>query len=170
MKFGTILENVSFYPDTRDVNYNDSNLTQNTRGSFPLTYLPNFKIPAVGDHPNNIIFLTCDTKGVLPPVSILNNEQAVFQFLSGYTAKIGGTDLSSKTPESIFSACFGEIFLPLEPMIYAKMFYDKIRTHKAKVWLVNTGYFLFIMQMDKWTIWCGKTNPNLVFRTDNQGY
>lgn len=140
MRFGTIVENVNFYPETRTINYNDSSITQNTRGSFPLNFLPKAKIPAVGEHPNNIIFLTCDTKGVLPPVCMLNNEQAVFQFLSGYTAKIGGTDLSSKSPESTFSACFGEIFLPLHPIIYAKMFYEKLRTHKPKVWLVNTGY------------------------------
>jgi phosphoenolpyruvate carboxykinase (ATP) len=170
MKFGTILENVSFYPGTRDVNYNDASLTQNTRGSFPLSYLPNVKFPAIGDHPNNIIFLTCDTKGVLPPVAMLDNEQAVFQFLSGYTAKIGGTDLSSKGPESTFSACFGEIFLPLDPVIYAQMFYDKIRAHKAKVWLVNTGYLFNLMQMDQRTVWCRKTNPYLIFREDRQGH
>lgn len=139
MKFGSILENVMFYPDTRDVNYNDATLTQNTRGSFPLNFLPNAKIPAVGGHPNNIIFLTCDTKGVFPPICMLDNEQAAFQFLSGYTAKIGGTDLTSKSPESTFSACFGEIFLPLDPVIYAKMFYEKIKQHKAKIWLINTG-------------------------------
>lgn len=142
MKFGAIVENINFYPDSREINYSDSSITQNTRGSFPLNFLPNAKIPAVGDHPSNIIFLTCDTKGVLPPVSILNNEQALFQFLSGYTAKIGGTDLTSKSPESTFSACFGEIFLPLDPVIYAKMFYEKIRQHKVKVWLINTGYFV----------------------------
>ena len=142
MKFGVIVENINFYPDSREINYSDSSITQNTRGSFPLNFLPNAKIPAVGDHPSNIIFLTCDTKGVLPPVSILSNEQALFQFLSGYTAKIGGTDLTSKSPESTFSACFGEIFLPLDPVIYAKMFYEKIRQHKVKVWLINTGYFV----------------------------
>jgi phosphoenolpyruvate carboxykinase (ATP) len=94
----------------------------------------------VGPHPKNIIFLTCDTKGVLPPVAKLNKEQAVYQFLSGYTAKVGGTDLSAKSPESTFSACFGEIFLPLHPTIYAKMFYEKIKKHNVNVWLVNTGY------------------------------
>lgn len=139
MRFGAILENVMFYPETRDVNYSDSSLTQNTRGSFPLNFMPNAKLPAVGGHPNNIIFLTCDTKGVFPPVSLLDDEQAAFQFLSGYTAKIGGSDLTAKLPESTFSACFGEIFLPLDPILYAKMFYERIKKHKAKIWIVNTG-------------------------------
>lgn len=104
-----------------------------------MNFLKNVHLPANAPHPTNIVFLTCDTKGVLPPVARLTDEQAYYQFLSGYTAKIGGTDLSSKTPESTFSACFGEIFLPLHPKIYAKMLYDKIKKHNVKVWLVNTG-------------------------------
>lgn len=93
----------------------------------------------MGNHPTNIIFLTCDTKGVLPPVAKLTHEQAMYQFLSGYTAKVGGSDLSATVPESTFSSCFGEIFLPLHPKIYAEMFANKIKKHNVNVWLVNTG-------------------------------
>ena len=133
------MENANFYPNSRTINFNDSSLTPNCRAAFPLTFLPNTHLPAVGPHPTNIIFLTCDTKGVLPPVAKLNHEQAIYQFLSGYTAKIGGTDLTSKTPESTFSSCFGEIFLPLHPKTYGKMFYEKIKKHNCNVWIVNTG-------------------------------
>lgn len=102
--------------------------------------MKNVHLPSTGPHPSNIVFLTCDTKGVLPPVARLSDEQAYYQFLTGYTAKMGGTDLTAKAPESTFSACFGEIFLPLHPSVYAKMLYEKIKKHKVKVWLVNTGW------------------------------
>ena len=141
IRYGSIIENASFYPHTRKINFNDTTITPNSRTSFPLNFLKNVQLPARGPHPTNIIFLTCDTKGVLPPVSKLNHDQAYFQFLSGYTAKIGGTDLSSKnqTPDSTFSACFGEIFLPLHPTVYANMLLEKIKKHNVNVWLVNTG-------------------------------
>lgn len=139
IKFGSIVENASFAPGTRNINFADLSITPNARTSFPLSFLPNAHLPAVGPHPKNIIFLTCDTKGVLPPISKLTKEQAIYQFLSGYTAKIGGTDLTAKTPESTFSACFGEIFLPLDPTVYAKMLLQKIEKHNVNVWLVNTG-------------------------------
>lgn len=139
IRFGAIVENANFYPGSRELNFNDTTITPNSRTSFPLNYLSNVVLPAKGPHPKNIIFLTCDTKGVLPPVAKLTKEQAVYQFLSGYTAKVGGTDLSAKSPESTFSACFGEIFLPLHPTTYARMFYEKIRDHNVNVWIVNTG-------------------------------
>lgn len=134
------MENASFHPNTRRINFHDTSLTPNSRTSFPLNYLPDAHIPATGPHPTNIIFLTCDTKGVLPPVAKLTHQQAYYQFLSGYTAKVGGTDLTTKTPESTFSSCFGEIFLPLHPAVYGQMFYEKIKKHNVNVWLVNTGY------------------------------
>ena len=121
------------------MNFHDTSITPNARAAFPLNYLGNFNSSGVGPHPKNVIFLTCDTKGVLPPAAKLTHEQAYYQFLSGYTAKVGGTDLSSKGPESTFSACFGEIFMPLHPKTYAKMFYEKIKKHNVNVWLVNTG-------------------------------
>lgn len=139
IRYGSIVENCSFYPHSREINFNDVSLTPNSRTAFPLEFLKNVHLPSIGPHPSNLIFLTCDTKGVLPPVARLTDEQAYYQFLSGYTAKMGGTDLTSKLPESTFSACFGEIFLPLHPTVYAKMLYDKIKKHNVKVWLVNTG-------------------------------
>lgn len=142
IKYGSIVENASFHPNSRSLNFSDTSITPNHRTSFPLNFLDNVQIPAVGPHPTNIIFLTCDTKGVLPPVAKLTHEQAYYQFLSGYTAKIGGTDLSAKSPASTFSACFGEIFLPLHPVTYANMLIEKIKKHNVNVWLVNTGYSL----------------------------
>jgi phosphoenolpyruvate carboxykinase (ATP) len=139
IKFGSNVENASFSPGTRNINFADLSITPNARTSFPLSFLPNAHLPAVDPHPKNIIFLTCDTKGVLPPISKLTKEQSIYQFLSGYTAKIGETDLTAKTPESTFSACFGEIFLPLDPTFYAKMLLQKIEKHNVNVWLVNTG-------------------------------
>ena len=139
IRYGSIVENASFHPDSRSINFNDVSITPNSRTSFPLNFLKNVNLPAVGPHPKNIIFLTCDTKGVLPPVAKLNHDQAYYQFLSGYTAKIGGTDLSATTPSSTFSSCFGEIFLPLHPTVYANMLIEKIKKHNVNVWLVNTG-------------------------------
>lgn len=107
IQYGSIVENASFAPFSRDINFSDTSITPNARTAFPLNFLKNVHIPAKGPHPTNVIFLTCDTKGVLPPVARLTHEQAYYQFLSGYTAKIGGTDLSAKAPESTFSACFG---------------------------------------------------------------
>lgn len=140
IKFGSIVENIGFYEGTRDINYSDVSRTQNTRCCYPLEYIPGAKIPAVGGHPKNIIFLTCDANGVLPPVSKLNKEQIMYHFISGYTAKVAGTEMGIKDPEPSFSACFGEAFLPLHPFTYAKMLAEMVEKHGAHCWLMNTGW------------------------------
>ena len=140
IKFGTVLENVGMDPHTREINFHDISITENTRASYPLQYIPNSKLPAVCGHPKNIVFLTCDAFSVLPPVSKLTPEQAIYHFYSGYTAKIAGTELGVKEPTPTFSSCFGEAFLPLKPQVYADLLYKKIHDHNANVWLVNTGW------------------------------
>lgn len=140
IKFGTVLENICFHPGTRDVNYDDASITENTRVSYPLDYIPNVKMPAIGGHPKNIIFLTCDAYGVLPPVAKLTSEQAMYHFMSGYTAKVAGTEIGIKEPQPTFSACFGEAFLTRHPSLYAKMLADKMKQHGGDCWLVNTGW------------------------------
>ena len=141
IKFGSVLENVKFYDEnTREVNYDDISITENTRCSYPLSFIDNVKIPAIAGHPSNILFLTCDAYGVIPPVAKLNSDQAMYHFISGYTAKISGTEVGIKEPTSTFSACFGEAFLPLHPAIYAEMLSEKILKNKTKVWLINTGW------------------------------
>ena len=140
VRFGAVLENIEFYPNTREVNFQDVSITENTRLSYPLEFMPNVKIPSVGGHPKNVIFLTCDAYGVLPPVSKLTPEQTMYHFISGYTAKVAGTELGIKDPEPTFSACFGEAFIALHPSIYAEMLAEKLRTHNAQTWLINTGW------------------------------
>lgn len=141
IKFGAILENVRFKDlKSREVDYNDTFITENIRVSYPLDHIPNAKIPAVGGHPKNILFLTCDSFGVLPPVSRLNHSQAMYHFISGYTAKVAGTEIGVKEPKSTFSACFGEAFLPLHPMVYAELLSKYVQKHNTKVWLINTGW------------------------------
>lgn len=140
IRFGTVLENTIEHPDTRVVNYGDVSLTQNTRASYPIEYIPNAKIPCVGGHPENIILLTCDAFGVLPPVSRLTPEQAMYHFISGYTAKVAGTEVGVKEPQATFSACFGAPFLVHHPARYAELLAKKMREHSAKAWLVNTGW------------------------------
>mmetsp|Transcript_26807 Transcript_26807/g.48316 ORF Transcript_26807/g.48316 Transcript_26807/m.48316 type:complete len:552 (+) Transcript_26807:430-2085(+) len=139
-KFGSVLENVRFHPETRDVNYDDISITENTRLCYPLDYMPNVKIPAVGGHPKNIIFLTCDAYGVLPPVSKLTPEQAMYHFITGYTAKVAGTEVGVKEPSPTFSACFGEAFLVWHPYKYAELLSQKLKKHGAQTWLINTGW------------------------------
>jgi phosphoenolpyruvate carboxykinase (ATP) len=139
IKFGSLLENVVLNQDY-EVDFNNISITQNTRVSYPLEYIENGIIPAVGNHPNNIIFLTCDAFGVLPPISRLNSEQALYYFISGYTAKIPGTEQGIKLPEATFSACFGEAFIIWNPLKYASLLREKIEKHNTKVWLVNTGW------------------------------
>lgn len=130
IKYGTVLENVLFHDEhVRNINYNDITLTENTRASYPLEHIPGVKIPAVGGHPKNIIFLTCDSFGVLPPVARLTPEQAMYHFIAGYTAKVAGTEVGIIEPVSTFSACFGAAFLPLHPAIYAEMLADKMKKH-----------------------------------------
>jgi len=141
IKFGSILENVLFKDEyTREVNYEDISITENTRATYPLEYIPNCKIPAIGGHPKNILFLTCDAYGVLPPVAKLDHAQAMYHFISGYTAKVAGTEVGVKEPQATFSACFGEVFLPLHPTVYAEMLAQKMEKHGATAWLVNTGW------------------------------
>lgn len=136
---GTILENVVLNND-REPDFDDISLTQNTRCSYPISYIPNASDSGTGNHPDNIIFLTCDAFGVLPPISRLTPEQAMYHFISGYTAKVAGTERGVTEPEATFSACFGAPFMPLHPTAYAELLATKIREHDAKVWLLNTGW------------------------------
>jgi phosphoenolpyruvate carboxykinase (ATP) len=138
--YGAVLENVVFDRFTRKVDYTDVSITQNTRGSYPLDVIPNAKLPAVAGHPRNVIFLTCDAFGVLPPVARLTPAQAMYHFISGYTAKVAGTEVGVKDPEATFSACFGGPFLVWHPTKYAELLADKLRKHDARTWLVNTGW------------------------------
>ena len=138
--FGTIIENVVLDEDTREIDYDDGTITENTRASYPIHYIPNAVLPSRGGHPRNVVFLTADAFGVLPPISRLTPEQAMYHFLSGYTAKVAGTERGVTEPVATFSACFGAPFLPRHPGVYAEMLGDKLREHDAKVWLVNTGW------------------------------
>ena len=140
IRFGSVLENVVFERATRKVDYTDTSITQNTRCSYPIEFIPNAKIPCEAGHPNNVILLTCDAFGVLPPVSKLSPEQAMYHFISGYTAKVAGTEMGVTEPEATFSACFGSPFLVWHPTKYAEMLADKLKTHGANTWLVNTGW------------------------------
>lgn len=140
IRFGSLLENVCLDTITHEVDFTDSSITYNTRVSYPLEFIENSIIPALGNHPNNIIFLTCDAFGVLPPLSKLSLDQAVYYFISGYTAKIPGTEQTVKIPEATFSACFGEAFLVRHPLVYANLLKNKIKKYNCKVWLVNTGW------------------------------
>lgn len=141
IRFGAIVENVKYLKDKpRSIDYDDISITENTRTCYPLEHIPGAKIPALGGHPKNIIFLTCDANGVLPPVSKLTKEQIMYHFISGYTAKVAGTEMGIKDPVPSFSACFGEAFLPLHPFTYAKMLAEHVDKYKANVWLMNTGW------------------------------
>lgn len=136
---GTILENVVVNKN-RVPDFDDASLTQNTRCSYPISYIPNASDTGTGNHPENVIFLTADAFGVLPPISKLTPEQAMYHFISGYTAKVAGTERGVTEPQATFSACFGSPFMPLHPTVYAELLADKIRQHGANVWLVNTGW------------------------------
>ncbi|MEM8486529.1 MAG: phosphoenolpyruvate carboxykinase (ATP) [Bacteroidota bacterium] len=140
IRYGTLLENVVYDEQTHAVDYTDTSLTQNTRASYPIEYIPNAKLPCVGGHPKNIIFLTYDAFGVLPPVSRLTPAQAMYHFISGYTAKVAGTEMGVNEPEATFSACFGAAFLVWHPSKYATMLAEKMQQHGANAWLINTGY------------------------------
>jgi phosphoenolpyruvate carboxykinase (ATP) len=122
------------------VNYDDISITENTRASYPLDFIPGAKMPAIGDHPKNIVFLTCDAYGVLPPVAKLTPEQTMYQFMTGYTAKVAGTEIGIKEPVPSFSACFGEAFIPLHPYKYAKLLAEKTKKFNTDCWFVNTGW------------------------------
>ena len=140
LTFGSIMENVVFDPDTRVVDFTDVSITKNTRGSYPVEHIPSAKIPCVTGHPRNVIMLTCDAFGVLPPVSKLTPEQSMYHFISGYTAKVAGTEVGVTDPEATFSPCFGGPFLVWHPAKYAELLAQKIEKHDAAVWLVNTGW------------------------------
>ena len=140
IKFGAILENIGFEDDGITPDYTSKEKTENTRVSYPLTHIDNIMDPSVGGIPKNIFFLTCDAFGVLPPISKLTKGQAMYQFISGYTAKVAGTEAGVTEPTTTFSACFGAPFLPLHPTRYAEMLGKKMEESNAKVWLINTGW------------------------------
>jgi phosphoenolpyruvate carboxykinase (ATP) len=140
IKFGALLENVGFKKGTVEVNYSDSSITENTRVSYPIEHIDNIMVPSIGNVPKNIFFLTADAFGTLPPISKLNKSQAMYQFISGYTAKVAGTEDGIDEPVAAFSACFGGPFMPMHPTVYAKMLGEKMEKFDVKVWLVNTGW------------------------------
>ena len=140
IRFGSVLENVVYDPATHRVHYDDASITENTRVAYPIEFIPRAKIPCVGGHPKNIIFLTCDAFGVLPPVSKLTADQAMYHFISGYTAKVAGTEMGVTEPTATFSTCFGAAFMVWHPSKYAELLAEKIEQHDTNVWLVNTGW------------------------------
>jgi phosphoenolpyruvate carboxykinase (ATP) len=140
LRFGSVLENVVLAEESRTVDYKNISITENTRGSYPIEYIPNAQIPCVGGHPSHVIFLTCDAFGVLPPVSKLTPAQAMYHFISGYTAKVAGTEMGVSEPSATFSPCFGGPFLVWHPTKYAELLASKLRSHGAQTWLVNTGW------------------------------
>jgi phosphoenolpyruvate carboxykinase (ATP) len=139
LRFGAVLENVVLDGD-HDVDYTDTSITQNTRGAYPIEFIRNAKIPCTAGHPTDVIFLTCDAFGVLPPVSALSPAHAMYHFISGYTAKVAGTEMGITEPQATFSPCFGGPFLMWHPSKYAELLAEKMRKHNARVWLVNTGW------------------------------
>ncbi|MFL5243251.1 MAG: phosphoenolpyruvate carboxykinase (ATP) [Gemmataceae bacterium] len=140
IRFGCVLENVALDPRTRHPNYDDDHYTENTRAAYPVDFIDNCVPSGQGGHPANVLFLTCDAFGVLPPVSRLTPDQALYHFLSGYTAKVAGTEVGLTAPQVTFSTCFASPFLPLPPPRYAHMLQDKLIQHQAQVWLINTGW------------------------------
>jgi phosphoenolpyruvate carboxykinase (ATP) len=140
LRFGAVLENVVYDPDTHHVDFHDTSITQNTRGAYPIEFIHNAKIPCVAGHPTDVIFLTCDAFGVLPPVSKLTPAQAMYHFISGYTAKVAGTEMGVTEPQATFSPCFGGPFLVWHPSKYAELLAQKMQQHQANAWLVNTGW------------------------------
>jgi phosphoenolpyruvate carboxykinase (ATP) len=140
IRFGSVLENVVFDEKTREVDYSNVSITDNTRCSYPIEYIPNAKIPCIAGQPSNVIFLTCDAFGVLPPVSKLTLPQAMYHFISGYTAKVAGTEMGITEPQATFSSCFGQPFIVWHPTKYAELLAAKLAKHDAPCWLVNTGW------------------------------
>jgi len=140
LRFGCVLENVVLDAETNDPDYNSDKFTENTRAAYPVEFIDNCVIPGIGGHPKHVVFLTADAFGVLPPISRLTPEQAMYQFISGYTAKVAGTEAGVKEPSATFSTCFGAPFLPLPPRVYAEMLGKRLRQHNAQCWLVNTGW------------------------------
>lgn len=140
IRFGAVLENTRFFPGTRTVDYANQSVTENTRTAYPIDYIPNAQTPSVAPAPKNIFFLTADAFGVLPPISKLSPEQAMYHFLSGYTSKLAGTEMGVTEPVATFSTCFGAAFLPLPPHRYAELLGELIEKHQVNVWLINTGW------------------------------
>ncbi len=140
IKFGAIVENTRYIPGTRTVDYSNTTVTENTRTAYPIHHIDNAIVPSMGEIPKNIFFLTCDAYGVLPPISKLNKEQAMYHFISGYTAKVAGTEAGITEPQTVFSACFGAPFLPLHPTRYAEMLGKKMTENQVIIWLINTGW------------------------------
>ncbi len=140
LRFGSVLENVVYDEFDHTVDFSDDSITQNTRGAYPIEFIKNAKIPCVAGHPTDVIFLTCDAFGVLPPVSRLTPEQTMYHFISGYTAKVAGTEVGVSEPQATFSPCFGGPFLVWHPGKYAEMLASRIQEHQSNVWLVNTGW------------------------------
>jgi phosphoenolpyruvate carboxykinase (ATP) len=139
-RFGAILENVVADPLTGEVDFDDDSLTENTRSSYPLDFIPNASETGTAGHPRNVVMLTADAYGVLPPISKLSPEQAMYHFLSGYTARVAGTEGGVKEPQATFSTCFGAPFMPRHPTVYARMLRDLMKRHRTDCWLVNTGW------------------------------
>ena len=140
IKFGALLENIGFANESSTPDYTDGSITENTRVSYPIHHIDNIAVPSIGGAPKNIFFLTADAFGVLPPISLLTKEQAMYHFMSGYTAKVAGTEVGITEPTTTFSAGFGAAFLPLHPAKYAKLLGDKLEGTNIKVWLINTGW------------------------------
>ncbi|HEX6307216.1 MAG TPA: phosphoenolpyruvate carboxykinase (ATP) [Longimicrobiales bacterium] len=139
-RFGAILENVVMDDDTREVDFDDDSVTENTRSSYPILFIPTAVPEGMAGHPKSVVFLTADAFGVMPPIAKLTPDQAMYHFLSGYTAKLAGTERGVTEPKAAFSTCFGAPFLPLPPSVYAQMLGEKLARHGAQVWLVNTGW------------------------------
>ena len=140
IRFGTVLENVAYDPETREVDFESSAITENTRAAYPIDFVANARVPCMGPHPRHVIFLTCDASGVLPPVARLSREQAMYHFLSGYTARVAGTEMGISEPQVAFSACYSAAFLVRHPAVYARLLAEKLARHGARAWLVNTGW------------------------------
>jgi phosphoenolpyruvate carboxykinase (ATP) len=141
VKPGALLENIVFKAGTNAVDYHDGSITENTRAAYPIYHIENSKEPSFGGEPKNIFFLTCDAFGILPPISKLTKGQAMYHFVSGYTAKVAGTEVGVTEPQTTFSACFGRVFLPLHPTKYAALLGKKLEEHpEVNVWLINTGW------------------------------
>lgn len=140
IRFGTVLENVTIDANTRVADFDDESITENTRAAYPIDYIDNAVLNSRGPHPSDVVLLTADAFGVLPPIARLSVPQALYHFLSGYTAKLAGTEAGVKEPNATFSTCFGEPFLPLPPTTYARMLGERVREHKVRCWLINTGW------------------------------
>lgn len=140
IRTGAVLENVVMNESTGEIDYDSDALTENTRAAYPLHHIENAVIPSLGGHPKNVVFLTCDAFGVLPPIARLTPDQAMYHFLSGYTAKVAGTEAGVTEPEATFSSCFGAPFLPLPPQTYANMLGERLAKHQSRCWLINTGW------------------------------